>query len=495
MLGFTEVMQRDSVINQDAGASDENAPLFVDLDGSLIRTNSIHEAAIILARVRPWLLFLLPFWLMRGQAFLWSRLAGAISMDVSLLPYRSEVLEFLRREHAAGRRIILISGAHESIVGQVAGHIGLFSNWFGSTESRHLVAARKLEVIEESFGRIEFDYLGDSRRDIAIWSVCRRAIVVSDDPRFVERIGKAASEVTPIVPSTGSRTAAFLRSLRPHQWAKNLLLFAAVILSHQFQNLEKLGASAIAFIAFSLCGSAVYIINDLLDLEADRRHSTKRNRPFAAGDVSPLAGSVAAVVLLILAFLVAARLPGAFAAVLGVYFMLTVLYSFHFKSVALIDVLLLGALYTIRVRAGGAATGIVISQWALAFFMCLFFSIALAKRCSELRAQADPLNQGVQNRRGYRISDLQFLMSLGCSSALMSVLVIALYINSQDVIRYYSRPSALWLICPVFAYWLSRLWLLAARGELDEDPVLFTIRDRTSYLAGLIMLLIFLFAI
>lgn len=480
---------------QDMNQSRQDVPLFVDLDGSLIKTNSLHEAAIILARMKPWLVFLLPLWLLRGQDFLWNKLAETVSINVGLLPYRPEVLEYLRDQRDQGREIILISGAHETIVSQVSRHLGLFSSHHGSTSGMHLVADRKLQVIRERIGDDHFDYLGDSRRDLVVWGECRKAIVVSDDKRFVDSVKRLVDDVAAIEPQSGGRIYSLIKALRPHQWAKNLLLFAAVMLGHKFTDPGLVKASLVAFIAFSLCGSAVYIMNDLADLDADRQHSRKRSRPFAAGEVSAVTGVIMSALLLLAAFLVASTLQYGFIAVLGLYFILTFLYSFYLKKKVLIDVLLLGGLYTIRVWAGGTATGIIISQWALAFFMCLFFSIALAKRYSELHSNLDQATREIQNRRGYLSSDLQFLMSLGCSSALLAVLVIALYLNSQDVIRYYRHPSMLWLVCPVFAYWLSRLWLITARGELDEDPVLFAIRDRMSYLAGALMLIIFALAI
>lgn len=473
----------------------QQPPLYIDLDNTLSKTNTLHEATLGLLRTKPWYLFWLPFWLLRGQAYLWQRLSEHVSLNVALLPYRPEVLAFLKQEYEAGRELVLISGSHHTVVSNVAQHLALFHDALGSTESVHLVSERKLAAITEHAQQQPFDYIGDSRHDLPIWQASRKAIVVSGSNSLWQQAQKLAPATERIKPIQPPYLKAIFKAMRPHQWAKNLLLFAAVFLSHQFTQLPLVLNSALGFLAFSLCGSAVYVINDLADLEADRLHTKKRKRPFAAGDVSALTGAMLAVLLLAGATTVTLVLPKDFAFVLAGYFVLTLLYSVYLKEKLLIDVFLLGGLFTIRVWAGGACTGIAISHWALAFFMCLFLSLALAKRYSELASTVAERGEGALHRRNYRTSDMQFLLSLGCSSALISMLVVTLYINSADVVRYYRRPSLLWLICPLLGYWSSRLWLIAARGRLDEDPVLFTIKDKVSYLTGSIIALIVLLAI
>jgi 4-hydroxybenzoate polyprenyltransferase/phosphoserine phosphatase len=473
----------------------EEPPLYVDLDGTLIKTNTLHEAIIALIRTKPWYVFRMLFWVTRGQAYLWHRLSEQISLNAALLPYRPEVLNYLEGERSKNRKIVLISGAHEAIVESVANYLGLFDDYLGSNESVHLVSHKKLSAIARHDGDKSFSYMGDSSDDICIWKDSFHAIVVGANQSFARKVQNVVESVGHLEVACKPAYKAILRALRPHQWAKNLLLFAAVFLGHKFNDLSLVLNSTLGFVAFSLCGSAVYIINDLVDLEADRLHPKKRTRPFAAGDISAVIGALLSVLLFLTALVVSVNLSLAFTAVLLTYFTLTLLYTFSFKEKLLIDVFLLGLLYTLRVWAGGVCTGIVISNWALAFFMCLFLSLALAKRYSELSDAAAANREGSLYRRGYRISDMQFLMSLGCSSALMSVVVVALYINSPDVTRYYRRPSMLWVVCPIFAYWLSRLWLIAARGDLDEDPVLFAIRDKLSYLVGVIIVGVVLFAI
>jgi len=413
-------------------------PICVDLDGTLIKTNTLQETVLALVRTAPQKVLLLPYWLIQGREYLWQRLSEQTSINPALLPYREEVLDYLKQEKEAGRELVLVSGAHNSIVEKVADHLKIFDRY----------------VLKSGLENAEFIDLPRRRNYLAI-----------------------------------------ARAMRPHQWTKNLLLFAAVFLSHKFNDLSLIIASAKGFAAFSLCGSAVYIINDLIDIEADRIHPRKRIRPFAAGDLSAVSGFLLSLGLLICASAVAIGLSQNFAFVLAIYFALTLIYSLHLKEKLLIDVFLLGSLYVIRVWAGGTSTGILISHWALAFFMCLFLSLALAKRYSELLASAGNLAEQSLPRRGYRYSDRHFVLVYGCASSLMAVLVIALYVNSPDVIRYYRHPSFLWFICPALAYWSGRLWIVATRGELDEDPVLYAIKDKISYLIGAIILAIVLLAI
>jgi len=459
-------------------------PLCVDLDGTLIKTNTLYEAIIALIRAHPVAAFLLPYWLMRGQAYLWQRLSERVSINVTLLPYRQEVLEYLRREKARGREIALVSGSHHTIVEKVAHHLGLFDRFLGSNESVHLVGPAKLSAILKLYEKHYFDYIGDTSADFSIWQVSDHAVIVSGDNSLVKRLLGVNINTEHINPNDPSWLKALFKAMRPYQWSKNLLLFAAAFLSHNFTNLPVMLSAAHGFVAFSLCASAAYIMNDLFDLETDRLHTKKRHRPFAAGDLSLVYGGLFSLLLLILALLFALALSPKFALSLSIYFAMTLSYSFYLKKKLLLDVFLLAGLYTIRVWAGGVCAGVTISNWTLAFFMSLSLSLAIAKRYSELAASANAQREVKIHRRGYQTSDMPFLLCLGCINANISVLVIALYISSKDTYYYYTNPSALWLICPAVAYWVCRLWMLTIRGKLNEDPVLFAIKDKVSYLLG-----------
>jgi 4-hydroxybenzoate polyprenyltransferase len=296
-------------------------------------------------------------------------------------------------------------------------------------------------------------------------------------------------------PATSARLVALVRALRVHQWVKNLLVFVPVVLDHKLFSTEVMAKSATAFVAFSCAASSAYILNDLLDLEADRRHPTKRARPFAAGTLSPLVGVVLIPLLLAIAFLASlAALPAAFIELLAVYIVLTTAYSVILKRFAVVDVLLLAALYTLRVLAGIAAAQVRFSTWLLAFSMFLFLSLAFLKRFTEVSAMEGAATEQVR-RRGYIRGDREWLGSMGGASGYLSVLVLALYINSEQVVALYRAPLVLWLVCPLLLFWTSRMWLLAHRGWIHDDPIVATVRDPVSYVLGALVALVLYLAL
>ena len=280
--------------------------------------------------------------------------------------------------------------------------------------------------------------------------------------------------------------AHWARLLRPHQWSKNLLLLVPPLGAHRLDP-GVLRPALLAVVAFSLAASSAYVVNDLLDLESDRAHPVKSRRPLAAGVISPLAALAVAAAALAAAFLLALALPAPFAGAVAAYAAITVAYSVRLKRVAVLDVLVLASLYTLRILAGTLATGVPTSSWLFTLAIFLFLSLALVKRTSELRRIAGPLPAGdrAMGGRGYTTADLETLSMLGVASGLLAVLVLALYLSSADVARLYAHHERLWLLCPLALYWVSRLWLLARRGVIDEDPVLFALTDRASHLVGL----------
>lgn len=275
----------------------------------------------------------------------------------------------------------------------------------------------------------------------------------------------------------------YIRALRLQQWLKNLLIFVPLLAAHRVVEPSLILQAVMAFVSFGLCASAVYVVNDLLDLQADRRHPVKRERPFASGAIPPTAGWFLAPLCLALAVAIASFLPARFLVVLACYFALTTVYSFGLKKVALIDVLTLAALYTLRIVAGGAAVQVELSFWLLSFSVFLFYSLAIVKRYTELRVMGEVGESGTHGR-DYRLDDSDTLNSLGAASGYLAVLVLALYINSPDVERLYGTPELLWLLCPLVLFWISRIWLLAGRGEMRDDPMQYAVTDPISYLVG-----------
>lgn len=466
-------------------------PLYVDLDGTLVATDTLWESLCLLLRRHPWRLGALPLWLLQGKAAFKGRIAELVCPDARLLPYRADVVERLQAEKAAGRRIILATATHERVAHAIAAELDVFDGVLATSGVRNLLGAEKLAAIREHNGEGPFDYLGDSRADLAVWPGARQAWVMHPSEgllRAVKGLGIPYEILAEQAgPGVSSPTTALLRALRPHQWAKNLLLFAPIVLAQQLGDLSRLLAVGLGFIAFCAVASAGYLINDLLDIETDRRHATKRRRPFAAGALSIPAGLVASVGLLALAFSLAGLgVSIGFAGMLAAYLVATLSYSLFLKEHLFLDVLVLAGLYTHRVLSGGVAAGVEVSTWLLAFSVFFFLSLALVKRYVELLGQVDPgaparfeVQEG--SRRAYQVVDTGLVETMGIASGYLSVLVLGLYVSRDDVTVYYARPEVLWLIMPLMLYWISRVWLLARRGQLADDPVLFAATDRISY--------------
>ncbi len=456
---------------------DIDIPLCVDMDGTLVQTDTLWEMILALLRRRPLLCFVIPFWVLLGRAGFKGRLASEIALAPESLPYRRNLLEFLGDEHARGRKIFLVTAAHHTIARAVGQHVGLFVDVIGSDEVTNLKGENKAGYLCRIFGHGGFDYAGDSRADIPVWQAARRAIVVAPS-RSLLRHSLWKSRKPHIFQGSSKRLRAYARAMRPYQWVKNVLIFLPMLASHRI-NGETLLTSTIAFMAFSLVASAGYILNDLMDLPSDRAHPRKRFRPFASGTVSIGRGVVLMGILLVGGFGLAALLSPMFVVWVGLYLALTLSYSFWLKRKVLIDVFMLAALYTHRILAGAIATGIEPSFWLLAFSTSFFLSLAMLKRYSELvdrRAESG----GAPVGRGYLIDDTETIVSLGAASGFVSVLVLALYVNSDNVAILYRSPELIWLICPIVLYWLSRTWVGAGRGKIHDDPIVFAMRDPLS---------------
>lgn len=458
-------------------------PLCVDLDGTLIATDLLWESLFAMIRKRPMDLVRLPFWLLGGRANLKRRIAERVVLDPGTLPYRAEVIGFLEEEKARGRHLVLATAADRRLAEGVAKHLGVFDEVIASEDGRNLKGPEKLAALRERFGAAGFDYLGDSTADLPIWEGARETLIVRTRPD-VERRAAAVRAPSRVFEGRRGGPKALVRALRPHQWAKNVLVFVALIAGHQVFQLDALLRSGLAFLAFCFAASAVYVLNDLLDLEADRRHHRKRNRPFASGAASIPAGVGLIAALLAATTAATAPLPPLFAGLLILYLLLTTAYSVILKSKMMVDVICLAGLYTLRILAGGAATSIVISPWLAAFSMFLFLCLAFAKRYTELTTIDGALDW--IPGRGYRSSDIELIRSMGPTSGYLCVLVLCLYLNSPDVRIHYQRPEILWLACPLLLYWISRVWFFANRRALDDDPVVFALRDRVSWAVAVV---------
>ena len=453
-------------------------PLCVDLDGTLIRTDLLVESALALLARRPWMVFALPIWLMRGKAFLKREIARRAGLDVALLPYDERMVDALRRAGDEGRLRVLCSAADQSLVDAVANHLGTFELALGSDGDRNLAGRRKASALAARFGERGFDYAGNARIDLAVWRAARRAWVVNA-PAALAGSAALVCDVDRHWPAEGGGVRAWIRALRLHQWLKNLLVFLPLAASHRFTEPGAVVDAVGAFVAFGLCASGVYLLNDLLDLPVDRQHPRKRLRPFAAGRLDLLRGVLAAPLLAAAGLGLAFWVSPAFALVLGGYYVLTAAYSLKLKRIAMLDVIVLAALYTVRIVGGAVAIGSALSFWLLAFSMFIFLSLALLKRYAELQSML-AVGRSSAAGRGYAVDDLPLLQALGAAAGYAAVLVLALYINSPESLVLYDRPQLLWLVCPLLLYWISRAWIVAHRGAMDDDPVVFAVTDRVS---------------
>ena len=462
-------------------------PLCVDLDGTLIKTDLLFESFLKLIKQNPLAIFLVLIWLLKGKAYVKSQIAQRVTIAVDTLPYNEEVIEHIRNN---SRKAILVTGSNWRLASQVADYLGIFNDVMASDENVNLTKSAKRDHLIKRFGENGYDYIGNDKDDWAVWTASRNVLVVSKDNKYLKDTKKIFSP-TKVFSLPNITIRDFSKAIRVHQWVKNLLIFIPFLLEHQLTNIANWQVLILGFFCLSFLASFTYIINDLLDLESDRQNETKKLRAFASGKISIKHGIAIMALLLISVLATAPLLPIPFLIVLGAYFISTLSYSLFLKSVAMLDVCVLASLYTLRVIGGGFAINSELSFWLLAFSMFFFLSLALAKRVSELE-NLKSQNRNSSSGRAYQVIDLPMLTSAGVSSGILSIAVVALYINGDKVLLMYSFPQALWLICPLLLYWIGRVWMITARGEMHEDPILFAIRDHTSiltaFIAGLVIL-------
>ena len=451
--------------------------IVVDLDGTLTPTDTLVEGTVSMLRESPLKIFSIAFWLLQGKATLKANVAKQTNLKVENLPYRLDLISYLKKEKESGRQLVLATAAHRSIADAVAKHLGVFDLVLATEHGRNLKGKEKLAEIR-SHVQENFVYAGDSRADLSIWNESDSAILVgvSDDVR-----NKLRNTVTIEAEFKAKQPTLkdWIKAFRVHQWLKNVLLFVPFATSFTSFEADKVLSLTLAFFSFSLLASSTYIFNDLLDLNSDRVHPRKRNRPFASGLISPLKGVAAAVFLFAAAFLLASMVSTAFVYALLCYLFLTTTYSLLLKTYVLMDVLMLSALYTLRIIAGAIACDVTISKWLVAFSVFVFLSLALVKRCAELVTLQANGTDTFTRGRDYRVSDLNVLWPLGVASAMASVVVFGLFISSPETAARYATPQLLWLLAFALVYWLGRLWIKTSRGQMHDDPVVYAIKDRT----------------
>jgi 4-hydroxybenzoate polyprenyltransferase len=468
-------------------AGDAGRPICVDLDGTLVKSDTLIDSLLLLLRSDPVAAVRMPLWARKGKAFLKEKVAASASLDVAHLPYNTPLMAYLNAAHAQGRRLYLATGADALVARRIAAHLGIFDDVLASNGQTNLTGKNKLASLNMRFPG-GFDYIGNAPVDLPLLVGSVVPMVANPDYSLSLLLKNQKIAVAHSFEDRRPMLRAIVKALRPHQWTKNVLLLVPLLLSHAI-TLGSIMRLSLGFVCFCSCASGTYLINDLLDMEADRRHPKKRRRPFASGDLKATTGVALAFLLLAIAYTGALFLPRDFLWLLSLYVLTTLSYSLYLKRVVLVDVVLLSGLYALRLLAGGAAVSVAISPWLTGFSLFLFLSLAMVKRFSEL-LNVQARAHVPSTSRGYLLADIEQVRSFGTASAYASVVVFSLYISGHDVVALYRHASRLWLITPFMILWISRVWLLAGRGEMDEDPVLFALTDRMSLLIGLCVLFI-----
>jgi 4-hydroxybenzoate polyprenyltransferase/phosphoserine phosphatase len=479
----------------DLNSLQSEVPLVVDLDGTLIKTDLLFESANQFIARYPFRLATLFRWITQGKSHLKAQLAQNYSIDATSLPYNRSLIAWLSKEHQQGRKIILATASHKLLAEAVANHFGLFDEVFATEGEINLKATQKRDLLISNYGERGFDYIGNGIADFPVWKAAKTAYVVSSSPAFIKRVSTIGNLAQAFPNDRPSLIESLFKALRPHQWIKNILIFVPLLAAQHFGDFLSDIQALIAFGVFGLTASSVYLLNDLVDVADDRHHLRKQHRPFAAGNLSLMTGWLIWPMLLLISFGLAwFLLPPTFIVVLAIYFALTLVYSLRLKQSAIIDVLTLASLYTLRIIAGAAAISVPLSFWLLTFSMFIFLSLAFIKRFSELKSARQANLDGLLRGRGYEHQDLELVSTMGIGSGYLAILVLALYIQDGRTSELYHTPQFIWLACPILLFWISRAWLITHRGHMHDDPIIFAIKDRMSWLVGLCFLGVFALA-
>lgn len=445
----------------------------MDLDGTLIKTDTLHETIIVCLKKKPLGIFKLLFWFFSGKAYFKKKVSELVELDFNELPQNKEFVNFLCNERKIGRQLILATGSSKKIAKQAFNFFGIFDKFISSDDQTNLTGTNKLNRIIRENDHKPFSYAGNSRQDLPIWEKSAEVILVNYAKSTADRLDSSGKKILKFSPS--SPLAFLCRSFRMHQWVKNILIFVPLIVSHRFLEVEILFQSFFGFFSFCLCASSGYLINDFLDLNADRKHISKSQRPFASGAL-PLSWGIMAIPALFLGgILIAICQSYSLFWIVSIYFVISCSYSLFFKKIIGLDIAILSILYTIRIYAGSHCTNIEISNWLLCFSLFLFSNLALLKRFTELKALS---NNDRIYRRSYSTKHLNAILVLGLFSIIGSIAVLLMYTLSPTASYLYDNWSILWLVIPLFGFWLSRMWILARQNKMDQDPVAFAISDR-----------------
>ncbi|GAB1370577.1 UbiA family prenyltransferase [Candidatus Kapaibacterium sp.] len=468
--------------------NDSSIPLCVDLDGTLTKSDLLFESIIYLLKKNLFFIFIIPFWLFKGKYFTKFKLLEYVIINVKSLPFNQEILNYIMLEKSKGRKIVLVTATAKPLADLVAEYLKIFDDVISSCSNINLLGIEKAEMLNKIFGAKQFDYIGDSVKDVPVWFSARKSYLVDINNKL---FSKLKSQVTfdKVFNSEQNSWSVFISQIRIHQWTKNLIIFIPMILAHTLE-LDGIYQTIFGFFALCMVASTIYLINDLADIESDRNHSSKKNRPIASGKLKISSAFKLIPILIVFGFGLAFFTSSIdFMFLLGIYFLTSLAYSFYLKKLYLIDIIILSFLYTLRLLAGGVISETTISPWLFSFSLFIFLSLGALKRYTELKG-LDPKKINKTRGRDYFIEDIPLILTLGISSGIMSTLILALYINNPAVVELYIKPELLFLIIPVLFHWILRLWFIAHRGNMNDDPIIFAIKDKSSYISLLIIIVI-----
>lgn len=449
--------------------------LCVDLDGTLIRSDSLWELILRALRHNPLYILLIPILLLKGKCFLKRRLSEKFGKFIKNLPFNSDVISYIVKRKKSGDKIWLVTACDRQLAKSIAEKTGLFDGIYGSSESINLRGERKAAFCESTFGAGNFDYIGDSLADLPVWKKSSTPIVVGRK-NFTEKIqNKLGKKAVAIESGSEISLRNALKAARVYQWVKNTLIFVALISSHRYFILDDVRNSIMAFFAFCFCTSALYILNDLLDIESDRAHPNKRSRPFASGALPIYYGFSLMAIFAFASICVCASLPYDFTIIVFAYAAITMGYSFVFKRIPFVDVAVLSGLYYMRIFGGCVVIDCKISYWLSLFSIFIFFGLSLLKRYIELFEST-----ATAKTRGYTQSHFKFVRLAGITSCALSLLVFAIYTQSGAKI-YYEYPNMLLLGIIPIGYFLYKIWKDANCGLVDADPIVYSFRKKSNY--------------
>jgi 4-hydroxybenzoate polyprenyltransferase len=469
----------------------KKVPICVDLDGTLVFTNMLAETALSAIRKNIFNLFLIPFWVLKGRAFAKKKLAESSLLDPSLLPYNKDLIVFLNKERENGRKLFLATASDKQVAISIADHLNIFDGIIASDGNNNLKGKVKSLELLKLFGEKAFIYAGNDISDLHVWENAQSAITVNTS----QAVSKAVREFVPVIHEFSNRKnilKELFRALRTYQWIKNILVFVPLIVTEKPINFEEFISTCLIFISFCLSASGLYLINDIMDLETDRRHPFKRRRPFASG-LLPLEYVIISPIMITAALYISRSVSIECLMMVSLYILVSVLYSVFFKTKPLIDLFCLAGLYTLRIIAGGFSSGAHVSIWLLNFSGFFFLALALLKRYTEYFNKSDNTDEK-HSRRAYNNSDREMLQMMGIGSSLIAAVVLGLYISSSQATSTYKHPEYLWGIIPVIVFWHFRLWFAAGRNYMHHDPIIYSLKDWVSYICFALIAGIFIFA-